>query len=63
MNNQPKIGPTFFDECKAAGVSLEGWSVNMATGAFLFNDAVPQATRDKLAAVLAAHDPTKAAET
>lgn len=55
-----KIGPTFFDECKAAGVGFDGWSVNVVTGEFSFNADVPQETRDKLAAVLAAHDPAKA---
>ena len=52
-----KIGPTFTDECRAAGISMDGWLWSVFDGTFTFNDDVPQATRDAVAAVYAAHDP------
>ena len=54
-----KIGPTFPAEITAAGISFEGWSWSIVDGTFLFNDDVPQETRDAVAAVYAKHDPTK----
>jgi len=54
-----KIGPTFTDECRAAGISMNGWGWNIFDGTFSFNDDVPQATRDQIAAVYTAHDPSK----
>ena len=59
---EPKIGPTFFDEVRAAKVSVDGWSVDTQTGEFHFNDDVPQDVRDKLAKLVKAHDPTKQVE-
>jgi hypothetical protein len=52
-----KIGPTFVDELRAAGVTLDGYSWDWMAGEFLFREDVPQATRDAVAAVYAAHDP------
>lgn len=52
-----KIGPTFVDEVRAAGVTFEGYSWNVMSGEFLFQEDVPQATRDAVAAVYGAHDP------
>jgi hypothetical protein len=57
MSMNWKIGPTFPDECKAAGVDMNGWGWGIFDGAFTFNDDVPQAVRDQVAAVYAAHDP------
>lgn len=52
------IGPTFVDELKAAGISLDGiaWG---ADGAIAFREDVLQPTRDAVLAVYAAHDPLK----
>ena len=55
---QKAIGPAFGAELMAAAVSLEGYSWG-ADGTITFNDEVTQATRDQVAAVLAAHDPTR----
>lgn len=52
-----KIGPTFPAECVAASIDPNGWSWNIIGGTFSFTNAVPQATRDAIAAVYAAHDP------
>jgi hypothetical protein len=52
-----KIGPTFVDECRAAGIDMNGWSWSIFDGNFAFNADVPQATRDAVATVYAAHDP------
>ena len=52
-----KIGPTFVDECRAAGIDMNGWAWGIFDGAITFNDDVPQATRDQVSAVYAAHDP------
>jgi hypothetical protein len=49
------IGPTFFDEIKAAGISGDGWACSV-DGRFSFN-ALPQATQDAILAVYAAHNP------
>ena len=57
-----KIGPTFVDECKAAGISMDGWAWSILDGTFIFNEDVPQATRDAVAAVYAAHDPAAQTE-
>lgn len=54
-----KIGPTFPDEIKAAGIDLDGFGWSTTDGTLMFNEDVPQAKRDKIAAVLAKHDPTK----
>jgi hypothetical protein len=54
-----KIGPTFPDEIRAAGVTLEGWSWGIIDGEVNFRDDVPQETRDGVMAVLAVHDPAK----
>lgn len=59
---EPKIGLTFVEECRAAGISMDGWAWSMMDGQLFFNEDVPQETRDKIAAVLAAHDPTKKPE-
>jgi hypothetical protein len=55
------IGPSFSEELLAAGVSLEGiaWGED---GQLCFVDDVPQAVRDTVAIVLAAHDPTREAQ-
>lgn len=52
-----RIGPTFPDELRAAGVSLEGFSWG-EDGVIEYRADVPQAVRDQVAAVLSAHDPT-----
>jgi hypothetical protein len=52
-----KIGPTFVPELQAAGETLDGYGWDIMSGAFGFNDDVPQAVRDQVAAVYAAHDP------
>jgi len=52
-----KIGPTFAAELQAASATLDGYSWNIMTGEFTFSAAVPQAVRDQVAAVYAAHDP------
>jgi hypothetical protein len=56
-----KIGPTFHAECIAAGVignDWNGWSWDLWTGEIIYVDPrVPQAVRDTVAAVYAAHDP------
>jgi hypothetical protein len=52
-----KIGPTWQAECVAAGIAGDGWSWDIMTGEFQFNDGVPQAMRDAIAVVYAAHDP------
>lgn len=56
-----KIGPSFPSELVAAGISPVGilWDAN--TGALFFQPNVSAADQTKAAAVLAAHDPTKAA--
>ena len=54
-----KIGPTFADEIRAAGVSFEGWSWGIFDGVVWFREDVPQETRDAVLAVLAVHDPAK----
>jgi len=52
-----KIGPTFVDECRAAGIEMNGWAWSITDGTLMFNEDVPQETRDAIAAVLEAHDP------
>jgi hypothetical protein len=52
-----KIGPTFADELRAAGVPSDGYSWDYMAGEFLYRDDCPQAVRDQVAAVYAAHDP------
>jgi hypothetical protein len=52
-----KIGPTFVSELHAVGVSLDGYSWDIMSGDIRFMDDVPQAVRDQVAAVYAAHDP------
>jgi hypothetical protein len=54
-----KIGPTWQQECVAAGIDGDGWGWNIMDGTFTFNDTVSQETRDAIAAVYAAHDPTQ----
>ena len=54
-----KIGPTFPQECRDAGVSMNGWGWDLWTGLLMFNTDVPQEQRDAVAAVLRAHDPSK----
>jgi hypothetical protein len=54
-----KVGPTFHAELEAAGVPMDGYSWEIHSGEFIFADSTPQATRDAVAAVYAAHDPTK----
>jgi len=54
-----KIGPTFADEIRAAGISFEGWSWGIFDGIVWFREDVPQITRDAISAVLAVHDPEK----
>ena len=51
------IGPSFARELAAAGVSMEGFSWG-PDGVIEFREDVPQAVRDQVADVLAAHDPT-----
>lgn len=51
-----KIGPTFAAELTAAGIPLDGIVWDPAPGVIL---ACPDAEKAQVAAVLAAHDPTK----
>jgi len=52
-----KIGPTFTDECRAAGINMDGWSWSIMDGTLMFNEDVLQETRDAIVGVLEAHDP------
>ena len=53
---QKAIGPTFPDELRAAKVPLDGiaWG---ADGAISYREDVPQAVKDQVAAIYAAHNP------
>jgi hypothetical protein len=52
-----KIGPTFAEECRAAGIDMNGWAWSITDGTLMFNEDVPQETRDAIAAVLEVHNP------
>jgi len=52
-----KIGPTFQSEIAAAGIEFKSWGYSIGTGEITFAAEVPQATRDAIAAVYAAHNP------
>src|SRR5260370_38466914 len=53
---QKAIGPTFPDELRATKVPLDGiaWG---ADGAISYREDVPQAVKDQVAALYAAHNP------
>lgn len=53
-----KIGDTFLDELKAAGVSYDGYSWG-EDGVFEFRDDVPQSVKNQVMNVYKNHDPTK----
>ncbi len=55
-----RIGPTFGRELREAGIPLDGiaWS---ADGTLIYADTIAETVRQQVAAVFAAHDPTKPA--
>lgn len=55
-----RIGPTFFFELQAAGLT-EGVSWGEDDGSLRFSDYVSEGYRDQVRAVLDAHDPAKPA--
>lgn len=54
-----RIGENFHNELSAAGLLHVAFSFSPETGECIFCDTVPQAERDAVLAVIAAHDPTK----
>lgn len=54
-----RIGPTFVDELKAAGVPLGEFGWVQDTGELRFLDSASVQLRKSVADVLAGHDPTK----
>lgn len=52
-----KIGSMFATECILAGIDMHGVSWDPATGSFTFAASVALATRERIAAIYAAHDP------
>lgn len=51
------IGPSFYSELSATGISLDGIAWN-ASGELFFNDDVSEEARQRVVGVYAAHDPT-----